>query len=63
MSNDSAENKVTAKYMVAPARHPDETYEEYRDRRELTNKYLRKRLQKGRLFWPSSRLKTYLKDA
>lgn len=56
-------DKETAKYMTAPARYPDESYDEYKERRTTVNKYIRKRLQKGRLFWPSSRLKTYLKDA
>ena len=51
-------DKETAKYLVAPARHPDETYEEYKARRTETNQYLRKRLQKGRLFWPSSQVGT-----
>lgn len=51
-------SEKSAKYMTNPARHPDETYEEYRERRTTTNKYIRKRLQKGRLFWPSSELGT-----
>lgn len=54
-------NKETAKYMTAPARHPDESYEEYKERRTSTNKYLRRRLQKGRLFWPSSQVGTFVK--
>ena len=54
-------DKETTKYMAAPARHSNESYNEYKERRTTVNKYIRKRLQKGRLFWPSSRLKTYLK--
>ena len=46
------------KRSVSPARHPDETYEEYKERMTKINQYIRERLQKGRLFWPSSEFGT-----
>lgn len=55
-------DKSSAKYLVAPARHPDESYEDYKARRTDTNKYLRKRLQKGRIFWPSSEAGTLVQE-
>ena len=47
---------------INPKRSEDESYEEYKERRTLGNKYLRRYLKKGNLFWPSSGLGTYIKD-
>ena len=54
-------DKLSTKYKLYPARHLNETYKEYKERRNEVNWYIRKRLQKGRLLWPSSVMKTYLK--
>lgn len=54
-------NKITVKYMVHPARYDDETYKQYKERRTTINKIVKQRLQKGRIFWPSSELSTYKK--
>ena len=47
-------DKETTKYMLYPARHSNESYNEYKERRNTVNGYIRKRLQKGRLFWPQA---------